>query len=201
MTIDREGTESTAKSVTIAHYHLLANAKIRSRLREEMRRLSPCPSLTDLQQLPYLNAIIAEANRLSFGITGRNCRVAPDESLRYGSYIIPPGTPMSMSSLCIHTNERIFPDPWTFNPDRWLGADAAVRSKYQFAFGRGPRRCIGINLAQAELCMVIAAVARYEMQLFETDRDDVTFRHDYHIAHPRLDSKGVVVLVKRTSLK
>ena len=48
-----------------------------------------------------------------------------------------------------------------------------------------------MNLAQAELCLAVAAVAKYDMELFETDERDVRFRYDYHVAHPRLDSKGV----------
>ena len=182
--------------MTIAHYHLLANPQILSTLRSELNRLPRTASLTDLLQLPYLSAIIAESNRLSFGITGRNCRVAPDETLSYRGHTIPSGTPLSMTSLCVHTSEEVFTDPWTFDPTRWIGNEGAKRRKYQFAFGKGPRKCIGINLAHAELCLSIAALARYEMELFETTNSDVQFQHDYHVAHAQLSSKGVRCLVK-----
>ena len=161
-----------------------------SRLRTELRA-TPDPSLKDLQQLPFLNSVILEANRLSFGLTGRNPRIAPGESLHYRQYVIPPGTPVSMSTLCIHTNETVFPDPWAFRPERWLGNEGAEKRKHMFAFGKGPRKCVGMNLAQAELCLAVAAMAKYDMELFETDERDVRFQHDYHVAHPRLDSKGI----------
>lgn len=162
-----------------------------SKLRSELQSLPHDASLTALLQLPYLAAICHEANRLSFGLTGRNARIAPDETLQYGPYILPPGTPMSMTTLCIHTDESIFPDPWTFNPDRWLGPAGKERQKYQYGFGGGSRKCLGIGLAGAELTLVIATVARYELQLFDTDVSDVTFKHDYQVAHPKLDSKGI----------
>ena len=92
----------------IAHCHLLANPHVLERLRAELRTLPIPASLAALEQSPHLNA---EANRLSFGITGRNCRVAPDGTLQYKSHTIPAGRPMSMSSLCVHTNEDIFPHP------------------------------------------------------------------------------------------
>lgn len=189
------GTESTAKSIGITHYHLLANPHMLSRVRSELRSLPPNASFTDLEQLRYLSAAIAEGNRLSFGLTKRNCRLAPDEAIQYSDYIIPPGTLMSMTSLSVLTDENVFPDPWVFDPERWLGPNAADCRKYQFAFGRGPRKCIGINLGHAELYMVIAAVAQFDMELFETDETDVRFQHDYQVAHPKLDSKGIRAMV------
>ena len=120
-------------------------------------------SWTELEQLPYLSACIAEGNRLSFGVTARVCRIAPDEALQYTK---PPGTPASMTSLCAHTDEHIFPDPWAFNPDRWLGQEGVERRKYQIASNKGGRNCIGINLAHAEMFVFIAAVARYDMRAF-----------------------------------
>ena len=44
--------------------------------------------------------------------------------------------------------------------------------------------------------LVVGAVARYNMELFETDISDVEFRHDYHVAYPKLDSKGVRAAVR-----
>ena len=167
-----------------------------AKLRAELQNVPMNASWTELEQLPYLSACLAEGNRLSFGVTARVCRIAPDEALQYKNYTIPPGTPISMTSLCAHTDERIFPDPWAFNPDRWLGQEGIARRKYQMAFNKGGRNCIGINLAHAELFLVIAAVARYDIELFETDVSDVEFKHDYQVAYPKLDSKGVRVVVK-----
>ncbi|TVY18468.1 Cytochrome P450 monooxygenase TRI4, partial [Lachnellula arida] len=189
------GTESTAKSICIAHYYLLADPKLMTKLRAELSA-GPSATLTDLDQLPYLHAIALEANRLSFGLTGRNPRVAPEETLEYKNtsskiiYKLPPGTPISTSTLLAHTNEAIFPDPWTFDPDRWLG-QGTEKKKYMLAFSKGPRQCIGMHLADAELIMAIAEMGRWDIELVGTDERDVRFLHDYHIATPRLDSLGV----------
>ena len=153
-------------------------------------------SWTQLEQLPYLSGVIAEGNRLSFSVTARVCRIAPDEALQYKGFIIPPGTPVSTTTLAVHTDESIFPDPWAFKPERWLGPEGVERRKYQMAFNKGGRNCIGINLALAEMFLALAAVTRYDMELFETDVSDVQFRHDFHVAYPRLDSKGVRVMMR-----
>lgn len=180
----------------MTHYHLLANPGLLTKLRCELRTVCLKASASELQRLPYLAAVCNEGLRLAFGLTGRNVRVAADESLQYAGYTIPPGTRMSMTTLCIHTNEDVFPRPWSFEPDRWLGADGKRRQLYQYGYGRGSRRCLGLELANAELFMTIALVARYDMELFATDIGDVEFRHDFQVAHPRLESKGIRAVVR-----
>lgn len=81
-----------------------------SKLRAELQTVPKTASWTQLEQLTYLNGVIAEGNRLPFGVMGRVCRIAPNEALKYKGHVIPPGTPVSSTTLAIHTNEEIFPD-------------------------------------------------------------------------------------------
>ena len=167
-----------------------------NKLRAELQSLPPTASWLELEQLPYLTAVITEGNRLNFGLTMRNCRSAPTELLRYQEYILPPGTPISTMSLFVNTAEKYYPNPWTFDPERWLGPGSMERRKHMTSFGKGTRRCIGVNLAHMEIYLAIADVARYDLELFETDISDVEFRHEYMTFQPRLDSKGVRATVK-----
>ncbi|KAJ5226248.1 cytochrome P450 [Penicillium chermesinum] len=65
------------------------------------------------------------------------------------------------------------------------------------AFTKGSRKCLGIELASAELCLVIAALVRtFDMTLYETDARDVSFEHDYQVAMPKMGSKGVRATVR-----
>jgi cytochrome P450 len=201
------GTESPAQSLKVIFYHLLANPSILSKLRTELSTVPISASWTQLEKLPYLSAVIEESNRLSFGVTARTARIA-HEQLTYTpssyvsspfstgkSYIIPPGTPISITTLGSHTSESVFPDPFTFDPDRWLGDAGRERRKFQMAFGKGGRKCLGIELARAELNLVTAALVKaFDMELWQTDESDVAFMHDYQVAMPKLDSKGVRVM-------
>ena len=76
------GTRPTAKSIGIARYHLAANSETMQLVRSELRAVPDSASRTKPEQLPYLSAVIAQANRVSFGVTARVCRIAPDEDLR-----------------------------------------------------------------------------------------------------------------------
>ena len=57
--------------------------------------------------------------------------------------------------------------------------------------------CIGMNLANAELSLAVAEMAKWDMSLAETVEADVKFLHDYHVATPRLDSVGARARVLR----
>ena len=105
----------------------------------------------------------------------------------------------------MHTDEELFPDPWKFDPERWLtkaesehgGVVEEVnrRKKAMMALGKGHRVCLGKNVAHAEICLMLQVLADYDLKLYETDESDVKFQHDYQISHPRLDSKGVRMVV------
>lgn len=57
--------------------------------------------------------------------------------------------------------------------------------------------CVGINLAYEELYMATAGIfRRTEMELYETDYSDVEVKYDNYTPKPRLDSKGIRVLIK-----
>lgn len=55
---------------------------------------------------------------------------------------------MSSSAYFMHMNPDIFPNPESFQPERWLQASAEGErlNKYLVSFSRGSRQCIGIKL-------------------------------------------------------
>lgn len=203
------GTYSPMLSLIVAHYHLITRPDIMAKLRSELSAHPQGVDAEQLQQLPYLSAIIQEAHRLTFGLTGRNPRVCPDETVTYTAespadsrqprtYRIPAGVPLSASTLLLHTNESLFPAPWDFDPQRWLTHDRealARRRRSMISFMPGTRSCLGMHLANAEIAVMVAAMARWDMRLYGTTSDDVSFLHDYHVMCPRLGSKGVRVEV------
>lgn len=102
----------------------------------------------------------------------------------------------------MHHDERIYPKSFEFVPERWLNnprepADQKHLKRYMTSFGKGTRICLGMNLAYAEVTMVIAALfRRFEFKLFDTDYEDVRIVRDVVAPGPRPTSKGVRVIVK-----
>ncbi|KAI0478322.1 cytochrome P450 [Xylaria cf. heliscus] len=191
------GTETTASALTTLTYFVLANPDILQRLREELQTVMPVgqkelPPTATLESLPYLTAVIQEGIRLSFSVPGRLPRTAPAEELVYKGYKLPPGTVLSESSYLLHTDEKAFPEPFEFKPERWINDTENTARRHFVAFSRGARSCIGINLAYTELYLVVAAVfSRLELKLFETSRRDIELASDGFIGYRPRDSKGV----------
>jgi len=198
-TVIGAGTETTAWALSVTTFHILSNPAIRRALLAELTPLftstTPGPSFAQLEQLPYLAAVIAEGLRLSHGVTTHLQRVCPDAALRFHAWRIPPGTPMSMSAILVHLNPSLFPAPRVFDPDRWI-ANPGLR-RYLVSFSKGSRQCLGMNLAYAELYLAVAyTLWRFpRMRLVDTSLDDVETVADYFMPLPRNRGREVRVLL------
>lgn len=145
----------SAPTLAAMTYQLLVNPDIMRKLKAELADAIPDPTepptCQQVENLPYLSAVIQETLRLHPGAVLRSTRVSPDEDLHYddGSnpkWIIPAGTPISMSVSMLHSNPDIFPEPYKFKPERWL--DNPRLDRYMFAFSKGTRMCIGYVLSE-----------------------------------------------------
>lgn len=89
------GTETTAWTLSVTLFYILSNPEIHARLISELRpvfgKSGGKPSWTQLEQIPYFHGVISEGLRLSFGVTAPLPRIAPDEVLGFGNWMIPAG--------------------------------------------------------------------------------------------------------------
>ncbi|MCJ1308869.1 hypothetical protein MMC25_002524 [Agyrium rufum] len=218
------GTLTTAWALSVALYHLLASPRILSRLKAELKAAIPdrdsTPLVRELEQLPYLHAVVQEALRLSYGVCSRMQRISPDEIMMFtdrGSgktWAIPAGTPVSMTSTLVHHDETVFPDSTTFRPERWL--ENPRLDRYLVSFSKGSRMCLGINMAYSEMYICLAAIFRrfgsvgkdagagkYEvrdeedegvLELYGTDEGDVKIVADGFVPLVKKGSEGIRLL-------
>lgn len=208
------GTLTTAWTLSVVIYYLLTMPELLRKLKTELAKAVPDPStnppLTTVENLPYLTACVQEAIRLGYGASGRIQNIAPEETmvLRRGTneWTIPPGTPTSMSIMLLHHDETIYPDSYSFHPERWL--ENPRLDKFLYSFGKGTRQCVGINLAYAELYLTLAKIflnygspdVRFPtdqgvLQLFETEYRDVQCCGDMFVPKMWKGTKGVRIQV------
>ncbi|KAF9260620.1 cytochrome P450 [Marasmius fiardii PR-910] len=184
------GFDTIANTCIIGTYHILNNPKVYTTLREELDEAwstsSIPPTYEALEKLPYLTAVIKESLCMSIGVVSAIPRLVEREGSSVLGIPIPVGTVVSCSSYFVHMNPHVFPNPTEFRPERWLnGPDSDVAEKYLVAFSKGPRMCIGINLAWCELYLIFGNVFRkFNMKVHNTTVKDLQFRDHYLPTYP-----------------
>lgn len=61
-------------------------------------------------------------------------------------HVIPKGSPVWINSIGMHYDEKYYPNPKKFDPERFTQEEIAKRPSFTFLpFGEGPRNCIGMR--------------------------------------------------------
>lgn len=150
MTLVLAGHETTANQLAWAWERLVRTPAAHQRLLDGVRSEEDGERSEEV-----LESTITEAMRVRpvIPVTGRRVQ-AP---WRLGEYGLPAGTPVAASILLLHHREDLYPDPFSFRPERWEGHKPGT---YEWIpFGGGTRRCLGAALAMAEQRVVLRAMA------------------------------------------
>jgi pentalenene oxygenase len=99
----------------------------------------------DVPQLPYLDRVITEALRLHH--TGWLVTRRTITETRLGPWTLPPGTELAYCQHALHRDPAFYPDPQTFDPDRWLDDNQTLPPGAFVPFGAGKHKCIGDRFA------------------------------------------------------
>jgi len=160
LTLFLAGHETTAIALTWAWWLLARNPGAETRLHAELDTVLPDrePSVGDLPNLPYTQAVISESIRLRPPAWAMGRTATADH--RANGYPIAEGSTVVVSPWLLHHDPRWWPEPETFRPERWLADDPERPRSAFIPFGGGPRVCIGNSFAMMEHAIVLAAVAR-----------------------------------------
>ncbi|XP_013100693.2 probable cytochrome P450 4s3 [Stomoxys calcitrans] len=152
-----EGHDTTSSAIGFAIYLLSQNAQAQKLAYEEALALEG----REKESMPYLEAIIKETLRLypSVPVYAR----AVKEDLQVGKLVVPKGASISLLVYMTHRDEKYFPDPERFDPQRFLQKDKEMHPFSFVAFSAGPRNCIGQKFAMLELkCSLSYLLRKFE---------------------------------------
>ncbi|KAM6536296.1 hypothetical protein FALCPG4_002305 [Fusarium falciforme] len=165
------GGHGTTTDTLCYMYMLLSKSPhvVEKMLQEHVEQLGPDTEVSTqtmvetpelLQKLPYTDAVIKETLRMfpvGYGVR----EGPPGAKVTYKGRDLPVdhGVAVSTQGHDVHYNTRFFPDPTVFRPERWLGPEEIPRSYFR-TFGRGPRACLGQNLAANELKVILVMTVR-----------------------------------------
>ncbi|KAF8970085.1 cytochrome P450 [Flammula alnicola] len=141
---------------------------------------SRLPDFGDEAQLPYTTAVMKEAFRfwtlVPLGLP--HFLQAEDE---YKGYRLPAGSIIIPNIWAIHHNEDLYSDPFTFNPDRFLGDNPEIDSHFNSMWGFGRRICPGRFMAASSVwIMLTSMLAVYDIsKAIDKDGNIIEPSHDF----------------------
>ena len=167
ITIFLAGYETVANALSWTWYLLSQNPECERRFHEEIDRelQGRLPTFDDVPRLRYVEMVLAESLRLypPAWAMGRYARA----DFQLGEFFLPAKTTVLISQFVTHRDERFFPDPLRFDPERFTPEAKARRTRLTyFPFGAGARQCIGESFAWMEGVLLLATLAqRWELRL------------------------------------
>ena len=150
------GHETTATSLSWVVHRLLQNPAVLEKVRAERQRvIGDGPIQAEhVSELEYLDATIKETARLN-PIVPAVVRYL-EQPTQIGAYEIPTDCVAAPCIYLTHRRPELWPEPETFNPDRFVGK--RVDPYTFFPFGGGVRHCLGAAFATYEMKIVLAQI-------------------------------------------
>jgi cytochrome P450 len=177
------GVDTTAYVLSWVFLNLASNTEKQQKLAEQLQTVLKGDDLTTLEQmnsLPYLKACIRESHRLtpSAPISVKKLNEDIDVVVDDKAYRVIAGQRISLNLRAYPMDPRFVENPTQYNPERFLpdavkarkGTPSEVIDHPSFAdpFGRGKRRCLGSNVAIAEIRILVARLIQdYEITLVD----------------------------------
>lgn len=155
------GHETTSTALTWTWYLLCQHPEMYQKVEQEVDSVlqGRTPTYADLARLPYCLQVFKEAIRLY-----PPAYVFPRQALHdveIGGYLVPKGWMVLLSPYTLHHREDTFPQPETFDPERFTPEREKQLPRYAYLpFGAGPRNCIGMYFAMMEGQLLLATLAQ-----------------------------------------
>jgi len=144
MTLIVAGFETSANTLNWVWYLLAGHPEVEAKLVAEARQHLPnvdAVTADNTTAMTYTQQVLEEALRLYPPVWLFTRRSRDDDEL--DDYDVPAGTDIYLSPYILHRSEHIWPNPETFDPDRFELNDKPKRDRPYFPFSLGPRRCLG----------------------------------------------------------
>ncbi|KAF2305659.1 hypothetical protein P3X46_032850 [Hevea brasiliensis] len=179
------GVDTTAATIQWAIAELINNPKILKKLREEIDSEVGSSRLvkeSDIQNLPYLEAIVKETLRKH--PPGPLLRRECNTDTKINKYEIETGTKILINAYAIMQDPNIYSEPDKFIPERFLvdhqEMDFYGQDLHFLPFGSGRRACIGISHALIVTNVTIASLIQcFDWKLKDGDKYDIKLTTGY----------------------
>lgn len=157
------GTDTTTSTLEWAMAELLHNPETLKKVQAELRMtISPNKKVEekDIENLPYLRAVIKETLRLHPPLPILVPRMSMDSCKMLG-YCIPKETQILVNVWAIGRDPKTWDEPLVFKPERFLEPNTVDFKGHNFEFipfGSGRRMCPAMPLASRVLPLALGSL-------------------------------------------
>eukprot|EP01017_Pseudomicrothorax_dubius_P039700 TRINITY_DN611_c0_g1_i1.p1 TRINITY_DN611_c0_g1~~TRINITY_DN611_c0_g1_i1.p1 ORF type:complete len:273 (-),score=60.24 TRINITY_DN611_c0_g1_i1:126-944(-) len=169
------GLDSTAQFVSYALYVLSKHPEYLTRIMNEATANGvnfDNIKIDDLGSLKFLDSFLKETLRYYTPVPNMVPRRATNTH-NLGDLTILKGTVVGIAVNSIAYNEKYFPQPYEFRPERFIEDISEQKTRYPFTyliFSAGARNCIGKHLAFLEAkTIILLFIKRYSFKLSDPD--------------------------------
>lgn len=150
------GVETVPIMLSITIFLLAQHPEIQERLRREAEESTGSGvDFESVKDMKFMEAVFNESLRLFPPSTFSERRVSKDYDME--GVILLQGLNVFIPIYNMHHDESNFPDPETFDPDRFMpGSETPVKPMTFLPFGHGPRVCPGVRFAMLESKMMLS---------------------------------------------
>ncbi|XP_023934620.2 cytochrome P450 6B1-like [Bicyclus anynana] len=184
------GYETSATTVAFMLYELAMNPgiqdKLISELDEVLDRHDGNITYEIINELTYMEKVFNETLR-KYPVTDIQRRAKANYNIPGTSVTIEKGTIVLIPTLAISHDEKYFPDPSKFDPERFSPENESKRHPCAFIpFGTGPRFCIGMLFAkiQSRVC-VMKLLYHFRVEVCKNTPKTLSFDPQHVVPAPK----------------
>ncbi|XP_017143463.1 probable cytochrome P450 6d4 [Drosophila miranda] len=154
------GQETTGSTAAFVLFELAQYPELLERLQTEvdetLAKNDGHITYDALQKMEFLDLCVQESLRKYPGLPMLNRECTQDYTVPDTDHVIPKGTPVVISLYGIHHDAEYFPEPETYDPDRYSEENRNFSPTAFMPFGEGPRICIAqrMGLVNAKLAII-----------------------------------------------
>ncbi|KAL9274548.1 3-epi-6-deoxocathasterone 23-monooxygenase CYP90C1-like protein [Drosera capensis] len=154
------GEDSVPKAITLAVKFLSDNPPALEQLKEECMELkrqkvkaNVSYTWNDYMSLSFTQNVISETLRMANIVNALWRQATQDVEIK--GHLIQEGWGVMASLTSVHMDERIYENPYRFDPWRWERKGLSTTSNTFNPFGGGQRLCPGLDLSRLEISIFL----------------------------------------------